>query len=87
MATYENDQTQKKLTKTSLDAKLGGVCGGFARYFDIDVTALRILVFTMIILTGIFPGALIYVFAWMVMPSDVDEPYQGGHAGQFSQGH
>lgn len=80
MPQYNNQPAPRKLVRTSWDTKLGGVCGGFARYFDVDVTVLRILVFALIVLTGIFPGVLIYAFAWMAMPSDVDEPTQGERA-------
>ena len=80
MNPHDNRPAQRKLTRTSWDRKLGGVCGGFAQYFDVDVAVLRILAFALIVLTGIFPGVLIYAFAWMVMPSDVDEPIQGEHA-------
>ena len=32
----------KRLTKSSADRKLAGVCGGIAEYFDIDPTIVRI---------------------------------------------
>ena len=28
--------TDKKLTRSSTDKQVGGVCGGFAHYFDLD---------------------------------------------------
>ena len=34
----------KKLYKSSLDRKICGVCGGFAEFFGIDATILRLLV-------------------------------------------
>ncbi len=33
----------RKLTLSRSDKKIAGVCAGFARYFDIDVTVVRIL--------------------------------------------
>lgn len=49
--------------------KLGGVCAGFARYFDLDVTLMRILWLAAFILSG---GLilLVYVAAWILMPRD-----------------
>jgi phage shock protein PspC (stress-responsive transcriptional regulator) len=54
---------------------LGGVCSGFANYLDIDVSLLRFLWLLVVVFTGIFPGVILYLVAWMVIPS---EPAPGG---------
>ena len=59
----------RRLTRSRTDAKLAGVCGGVAEYFDVDATPVRLL---WAVLT-IFPGAIVcgviaYVVAWLVMP-------------------
>ena len=68
--------TDKKLTRSSTDKQVGGVCGGLARYFDIDTTIVTRVGF---IATTLFTGgaaALAYVAMLVVMPSDkkTDEP-------------
>ncbi len=49
--------------------KLAGVCAGFARYFDMDVTLMRILWLALLIVTG---GLMFFVYigAWALMPKD-----------------
>jgi phage shock protein C len=52
------------------DAKIAGVCAGFARYFAMDVTVVRVLW----IIISIWPlpsvGVVAYFVAWIVMPKD-----------------
>jgi phage shock protein PspC (stress-responsive transcriptional regulator) len=63
------DPSRPRLTRSRLDRKLAGVCGGIAEYFGVDATVVRVL---WAVLT-IFPGALLlgavsYVLAWFIMP-------------------
>ena len=58
----------RRLTRSVVDSKIAGVCGGFAEYFNIDPTVLRILVVFVTIATGILPGIVAYVVAWILMP-------------------
>jgi phage shock protein C len=48
--------------------KIAGVCAGFARYLEVDVTMIRVLWLAVAITTGI--GFLAYIAAWLIMPSD-----------------
>ena len=48
--------------------KLAGVCAGFARYWNMDVTLLRILWLVISLGTGV--GFLAYLVCWIVLPSD-----------------
>jgi phage shock protein C len=61
---------RKRLIRPRQGRKIAGVCAGFAEYFDIDVTLVRV-----VLLVSIFVGAglglIAYVVAWIVMP---DEP-------------
>jgi phage shock protein PspC (stress-responsive transcriptional regulator) len=50
------------------DKKIGGVCAGFARYFDMDVTLMRVLWLIVAFMTGI--GFIVYIVAWICMPRD-----------------
>ncbi len=48
--------------------KIAGVCAGFARYLEADVTLVRVLWLAIAITTGV--GFLAYLAAWIIMPSD-----------------
>jgi phage shock protein PspC (stress-responsive transcriptional regulator) len=55
--------------------KIAGVCAGFARYFEVDVTLVRALWLAVAITTGL--GFLAYLAAWIIMPSDYGHATQG----------
>lgn len=57
----------KQLTRPLWDKKIAGVCAGFARYFDVDVSIMRILWLVIAIFTGV--GFIAYLVAWIAMPS------------------
>jgi phage shock protein C len=48
--------------------KVAGVCAGFSRYFEVDVTLIRVLWLAIALITGV--GFLAYLAAWLIMPSD-----------------
>lgn len=55
--------------RRSPDRKMiAGVIGGLAEYFDRDVTVLRILYVLISILSAAFPGILVYLILWAVIP-------------------
>lgn len=58
----------KKLTKSSTDKKICGVCGGFANYLNIDATVVRLLWLILCCFGG--TGLLAYVVAAIIMPYD-----------------
>lgn len=47
---------------------LGGVCGGLAEYFDLDVSLIRLIFVGLALLTAILPMVLFYLIAWLVIP-------------------
>jgi phage shock protein C len=59
-----------RLSRPMLEAKVAGVCAGFARYFGVDVTLLRILWIVFTVWPLPFFGVISYVVAWIVMPKD-----------------
>jgi len=59
---------EKKLCKSSTDKKLWGVCGGFAEYFGLDSTLVRIGYVAMILFAGF--GVLFYIICALVMPDE-----------------
>ncbi len=59
----------RKLRRSMKDRKVGGVCAGLAKFFNIDPTAMRVgfAVFTVF---TIFTGVILYLVLWMVIPSE-----------------
>jgi phage shock protein C len=59
----------ERLSRPMSEAKIAGVCAGFARYFGLDVTVVRILWLVLAIIPVPF-GFVAYIVAWIVMPKD-----------------
>jgi phage shock protein C len=58
----------KKFYRSRTDRKLWGVCGGIAKYFDIDPTLVRIIA-----VASLFVGTLgfwVYIITALVAPSE-----------------
>lgn len=60
---------------------LAGVFTGLAEYFNVDPVLLRVLWVAFTLGTGIIPGLLFYVIAWLIIPEEprakvVDEKEQ-----------
>ena len=66
---YNPNQAPKRLTRSMTNKMIGGVCGGFADYFDMDATVIRVLA-VILLLFGIFPVFLAYLAAWIIMPAE-----------------
>jgi phage shock protein PspC (stress-responsive transcriptional regulator) len=47
---------------------IAGVCGGLAEWLGWDPTLVRVLYVVGSILSVAFPGLLVYVVLWLVMP-------------------
>jgi phage shock protein PspC (stress-responsive transcriptional regulator) len=47
---------------------LGGVCGGIADWLGWDPAGVRILYVVASILSAGFPGTIVYLFLWLLMP-------------------
>lgn len=47
---------------------LGGVCGGIAEWLGWSPTWVRLLYVLVSILSAAFPGVIVYVILWVVMP-------------------
>src|SRR5437870_4122564 len=65
---WPNRAARQPLTLSTRN-KIAGVCAGFANYFDVDVTLVRII---WLILVFVPPGAGLigYLLAWLLMPKD-----------------
>lgn len=47
---------------------LGGVCGGIAEWLGWDPTVVRVLYVVVSILSAAFPGIIVYILLWILMP-------------------
>jgi phage shock protein C len=61
-------RTPRSLLLDKRHRKIAGVCAGFARYLEMDVTLVRVVWLAVALCTGF--GFLAYLAAWLVIPSD-----------------
>ena|SRR5690349_9386683 len=59
---------RRRLMRPRQGRKLAGVCAGFAEYFDLDVTLVRLVWLIVAVVTGV--GLLTYPIAWILMPEE-----------------
>ena len=57
----------RRLTR-SRNKLIAGVCAGIAEYFGWGVTLFRVVFVLVSILSAAFPGILVYLVLWIVMP-------------------
>lgn len=67
--TPEPRDDMKRLERSMTDKRIAGVCGGIARYLNVDPTLIRVIAI-LLTLVGIFPALLAYGVAWVVMPPE-----------------
>jgi phage shock protein PspC (stress-responsive transcriptional regulator) len=60
----------RRLTRAGDDRVLAGVCGGLARYFNVDAVLFRVGAVALVLLGG--AGLLLYLAAWLLVPADGD---------------
>ena len=66
---------EKRLYRSRTDRMLCGVCGGLAKYFDIDPVIVRIIAVLLVLANGV--GILAYIILAIVVPlesSQITEP-------------
>ncbi|MBP5678136.1 MAG: PspC domain-containing protein [Bacteroidales bacterium] len=62
------NNSYRRLTRSTVDRKIAGVCGGIAKYLNIDPTVVRIL-----FLLALFCGSLgfwAYLIVWIAAPEE-----------------
>lgn len=59
--------SSKRLRK-SKNRMIAGVCGGIAEWLGWDPTLVRVLYVLVSIFSAAFPGILVYIILWIVMP-------------------
>ncbi|MEE9294660.1 MAG: PspC domain-containing protein [Phycisphaerae bacterium] len=58
----------KPLRRSVVDRQIGGVCAGIAEYFGLDPTVLRVGYVLVSLLSAAFPGILVCLILWAVIP-------------------
>ena len=53
---------------------IAGVCGGIAEWLGWDPTLVRVLYVVISIVSVAFPGILVYLLLWLIMPKAPREP-------------
>lgn len=59
----------RRLTRSTNDKWLAGVCSGIANYFGWDPAIVR-LVYLLLTFCTAFSGILVYIILWICMPED-----------------
>jgi phage shock protein PspC (stress-responsive transcriptional regulator) len=60
----------RRLTRSRSDRMLAGICGGIADYLIVDPTVVRLVFALATFFTVVFPGILIYLVMWIIVPKD-----------------
>ncbi len=65
-------QLSRSLRRSRTNRRIAGVVGGLAEHFSIDATLLRAIYVVVSIVSAAFPGALVYVLLWLLVPEEDD---------------
>jgi phage shock protein PspC (stress-responsive transcriptional regulator) len=60
---------QGGISRSGSNAMIGGVCAGIAEHFGWSVTGTRVAYVLLSIISAAFPGILVYLILWLVLPS------------------
>jgi phage shock protein C len=61
---------EKRLRRPQDDRVIAGVCSGLGDYFGLDPVLVRVLFALATFFTSVFPGVLVYIILWIVMPEE-----------------
>ena len=62
----------RPLRRSRTNRQIAGVIGGLAEYFRVDATLLRVIYVVGSIVSAAFPGLLVYLLLWLLIPEDED---------------
>ena len=69
-------QNRNPLQRSLRHRMIAGVCGGFAEWLGWNPTIFRLLYVVVSILSAAFPGILVYLVLWLLMPNEeASEPF------------
>jgi len=61
---------QKPLTRSTSNVMIAGVCAGLAEWLGWDPTIVRVAYAGLSLCSVAFPGLILYLILWAVMPRD-----------------
>ncbi len=59
---------QGGIKRARKNAMIGGVCAGIAEHFGWSVTGTRVAYVLLSIISAAFPGILVYLILWFLLP-------------------
>ena len=59
-----------RLRRSRSNRMIAGVLGGLAKYFGFDPTLARVLYVILSVVSVAFPGILVYIILWIIMPEE-----------------
>ena len=62
--------TSRPFIRSRHDRMLAGVCGGIAQRFGWSSTVVRVLFVIISLASAAFPGILVYLILWLLMPEE-----------------
>jgi phage shock protein PspC (stress-responsive transcriptional regulator) len=68
------EENPSKRLRKSQDKVIAGVCGGIADWLGWDPTVVRVGYVTVTIVSAAFPGILLYLLLWAIMPPPLETP-------------
>ncbi len=67
-AGYDTDAFSRPLYRSQEGRILGGVAAGLARYLDVDVSIVRVVIALLAVLGGV--GVPLYLAGWLLIPEE-----------------
>jgi phage shock protein C len=64
------DLSRHPLRRSRHNVMIAGVCGGLAEWLGWDPTLVRVLYVIGSIVSVAFPGTIVYIILWLVMPQE-----------------
>jgi phage shock protein C len=65
-----NTTTSGTLSRSTNDRMIAGVMGGIARRYGWNSTLLRVIYVLVSIISAAFPGILVYLILWLLIPNE-----------------
>ena len=62
--------TSRPFARSRHDRMLAGICGGIAQRFGWNPTVVRVLFVIISLASAAFPGILVYLILWLLMPEE-----------------
>ena len=60
----------RPLRRSRSSRMIAGVCGGIAQWLGLDPTLVRVAYVLISIFSVAFPGIIVYIICWIVMPEE-----------------